>query len=108
MDLKTFPKISTQELNDLLRDLIQETLYITFYARKEKFKPRASRGRGRSYLRVVVPYEEVLKNEDNVPLLLEHLAKNVYRLKWLDHVSLKKEVEDLLGKNIPETDNEAA
>ena len=79
-----------QKLNDLLWNLWEDPLYITFIARKEEFQNRAFRRKGKSYLRVVVPYDEVLKNEDNLPLLLHYLAKNVDRLKWLNHSSLKK------------------
>lgn len=100
VDLKTRPKLGTSEVRKLIKHYVDDPLYITFYARKEEFKPWVSRKGEKSYLRVILPYEKVLENEDNVPLMLSHLARNVERLKWLDHAALKRRIERLLEKGI--------
>ncbi len=99
LDLKSFRKIKMQELNDLLGNLCKETLYVTFIARKERFETRAFQDEGDSFLKVVVPYDKVLSNENNLPLLLTHLIQNLKLLTWLDHSLLKKRIESLLRKN---------
>ena len=100
VDRYSYPKMETYEVEKLITNYVDEPLYITFYARKEEFKPWVSRKGEKSYLRVILPYEEVLENEDNVPLLLTHLARNVERLKWLDHAALKRRIERLLERGI--------
>ena len=97
-DLVASSKINTQELNDLLRNLnkSEELLYVTFYARNEKFEPKVSKGKDGSFLSVILPYEEVINSDDSLPLLLTHLAKNVNQLKWLDYDMLKEKIEGVL------------
>lgn len=104
-DLIASAKINTQELNDLLRNLNkpEETLYVTFYARKEDFKPKVSKGKDGSFLNVILPFDEVICSNDPLPLLLTHLTQNIARLKWLDHTSLKEKIESVLeAQSTPE------
>ncbi|HMQ49894.1 MAG TPA: hypothetical protein PKA00_20770 [Saprospiraceae bacterium] len=97
LDLSSWPKIDTQHMNDLLRYMWDEPLYVIFYARKEPFKGRAWREKEASFLSIILPYEEVLKNDDNLGLMLDHLYQNVDKLKWLDHQALKRKLAALLG-----------
>lgn len=96
LDLSSGLKINVLPVEELISNLTKEELLVTFFARKEEFKPKASRGKDRHFLRVILPYEEVLNTDDTVPLMLQHLAKNVERLKWLDHVALKEKIESVL------------
>lgn len=97
LDLNTFPKLDTQRINDILREISKEDIYVTFFARKENFAPRVHKKKNKYFLSVILPYEEVLENEDNLLLMLTHLHQNVDKLKWLDHQALKKKLAALLA-----------
>lgn len=68
LDLKTFRILDTGRMNDDLWDLCQEDLGVTFVARDTFFPNEVIFEEGKIYLRIVLPYEEVLKTS-NIDLL---------------------------------------
>jgi len=100
VDTKTFPKIDTGRLNKLLKDKSEEPLYITFFAREEPFEQKAFVKNGENFLWVILPYEEILQNDDNTTLMLAHLAQSLEQMEWLDHGCLKRRIEKMLERGI--------
>lgn len=96
VDFESNLKIDTQHLNDLLCDLWEESLYVVFYARKEEFETTAWHESGDNFLRVILPYNEIIEKEDTIPVLLTHLAKSIDQLDWLDYSEFKSCIENLV------------
>lgn len=93
LDLNTSKIIQTGRLNESLHDLCQESLYVTFVAREKHFIDEAWSEEGEIFMRVVLPYEQVL-NTNNVDLLAyKELYKHLDKLLWLDVDMLKKKLE---------------
>ena len=89
MDMKTHGIIRTGRLNDHLYDLFDDPLYITFVARKEFFFKEAWQEDGDTFLRVVLPYEEVL-NTDNIDLLImQELYEQLDLIRWFGAEKIK-------------------
>lgn len=100
VDVHSHPKVRTWEVQKLITHYIDETLYVTFYARKEAFEPQAFRENGDNFLRVILPYDQILQNDDNTTLMLAHLAQSLEQMEWLDHGCLKRRIEKMLERGI--------
>ncbi len=99
LDLKTKDILDTARLNRQLYDLSEDHLGVIFVAQNRSFDNQAWRDNNHSYLRVVLPYHEVLIS-DNIDLLVyQTLYDQLDQLEWMDVDSmkffLKMKMEDL-------------
>ena len=99
LDLKTNEIIRTDRLYEAFYDLCEEeTVRITFVARDTEFLNEAWREDGESFLRVVLPYKEVLST-DNVDLLIaERLYEELDKLEWLDVAVMRQRLKSKMAK----------
>lgn len=93
LDLNTSKIIQTGRLNESLHDLCQESLYVTFVARDKHFIDEVWSEEGETFMRVVLPYAEVLSAENIDLLVAEELYKQLDKLQWLDVEAMKKRLE---------------
>ncbi len=94
LDLKTNEVVKTGRLNDLLSDLSEEELGITVVARDGFFINAAWQDGNKSYLRLVLPYEEVLSSKNVDLFIAKALYFHLDKLQWMDFVKMKKRLED--------------
>ena len=95
LDEQTKLLLPTGKLTDALGDLCEETLYVTFVARQEDFTNDAWREGDDHFIRVVLPYDAVLKT-DNIGLLAsQRLLQELHLLSGLDAAGI---AERLRGK----------
>lgn len=100
LDLKTFEVLDTGRMNDDLANLCDEELGITFFARDSEFYNEAWKNKrtGKSFIRVVLPYEEVLSTNNIDLLAYKHLDQHLDKLKWLDHEAMKKKLGKIIAR----------
>lgn len=92
-DLNTSKIIRTGRLNESLHDLCEEPLYITFVARNREFDDAVWKEEEETFMRVVLPYEEVLK-ADNIDLLItEVLFRRIDEVTWLNTELIKQKLQ---------------
>ena len=84
LDQKTNKVLRTGHLTETLGDLCEETLYVTFVARKKNFIDAAWREENDHFIRVVLPYEEVLKTKNINLLASRSLFQQLPLLNWLE------------------------
>lgn len=99
LDLQTNEVIKTDRLFETFYDLNEEEeVRITFVARDRKFLNEAWQEEGETFMRVVLPYREVL-SANNIDLLVaEELYKQLDKLKWLDVERMKRRLEGKISK----------
>lgn len=100
LDLKTFQIFDAGHMDEDLADLCQDELGITFVARDSEFYNEAWKNKktGKSFIRVVLPYHEVLST-DNIDLLAyKHLYQHLDKLKWLDSGKMKQKLSNIIAK----------
>ncbi len=93
LDLKSFEVLKTGRLNEALADLCDADLGITFVARDRMFLNEAWQSEGKTFMRVVLPYEEVLTTNDIDLLAFKHLYIHLDRLDWLEKEKMKVKLQ---------------
>ena len=93
LDLNTNKIVETGRLNDSLHDLCEHSLYVTFVARDIYFIDEVWQEDGETFMRVVLPYQEVLSTNNIDLLAYQQLYKHLDKLDWLDVESIKKRLE---------------
>ena len=100
VDLKTLPKVNTHDLNQSLGDICDRPLYITLVAREEAFKTEAWQDNQDSFLRIVLPYKEVLESENTSSLIIRSIMESLEKINWLDIKSIKRKIRSKLSKTV--------
>ncbi|MEN0047393.1 MAG: hypothetical protein AAF806_10075 [Bacteroidota bacterium] len=98
LDLKSHSLINTTRLNEDLADLSESSLYITLVARDIPFLQEAWKREERSYIRVVLPYEEILADQDTDRLIYQQLFQQLDLLDWLDTAVLKNRLAEKMAR----------
>ncbi|MEM9884355.1 MAG: hypothetical protein AAF849_00565 [Bacteroidota bacterium] len=98
MDLKTNACLDTGKLNDALIDLSESNLGITFVAREEDFPNEAWISNGKTYMQVVLPYQEVLDADDANLVAFRQLYKQLDIADWLDTESMKLKLQHKIAE----------
>lgn len=81
VDERTHPKVDPAWLMNLIGDLCPINLYISLVARDEEIKPFVRKIEDGIFLRLVLPYDEVLSTEDSKIILIDTLLKELHRLE---------------------------
>jgi hypothetical protein len=89
VDQSTLRLIDTGFMNKDLSDICDEKLGIIFVARDRFFFNEAWRSKGKTYMRVVLPYEEVLHSKNVELLAYQHLYELLDQVNWMDKESIK-------------------
>lgn len=93
LDLQSYDVLKKGQLVEDLADLSDEELYVTFVARDRYFVTEAFKKEDHTFIRVVLPYDEVLKT-DNIDLLAyQHLYQHLDKIHWMDVDSIKQKLE---------------
>ena len=93
LDQNTNKILRTGYLTETLGDLCEETLYVTFVARKKNFIDAAWREENDHFIRVVLPYQEVLQTENINLLASRRLFQQLPLLNWLEVEMIKKRLQ---------------
>lgn len=94
LDLQTNEVIKTDRLFEAFYDLNEEEeVRITFVARDKEFLNEVWQEEGETFMRVVLPYSEVLSAKNVDLLIAKELYKQLDKVAWLDIESMKKRLE---------------
>lgn len=97
VDEKTYPKVDPVWLMDLIGDLSPVNLYISLVARDEAIKTLVRKTKDGIFLRLVLPYADILAAEDTKTIIIETLFQELHRLErykdLMDVAALRKEIE---------------
>lgn len=103
VDVKTHPKINPAWLMNLIGDLSPVNLYISLVARNEDIKTLVRKTKDGIFLRLVLPYEEVIVAEDTKTIVIDTLLKELHRLERYEEVDveeLRKGIRERFGIEI--------
>lgn len=89
VDVKTHPKVNPAWLMNLIGDLSPVNLYISLVARNEDIKTLVRKTKDGIFLRLVLPYEDVLAAEDTKFIVIDTLLKELHRLERYEEVDVK-------------------
>lgn len=81
VDEKTYPKVDPLWLMNLIGDLVPANLYISLVARDETIKSLVRKTKDGIFLRLVLPYQDILAAEDTKPIIINTLLEELYRLE---------------------------
>lgn len=98
LDLKTFKVLDTGRMNEDLWDLCREDLGITFVARDTFFKNEIFLDGEKTYLRVVLPYHEVLSTSNIDLLAYQHLYDRLDEVDLLEKDAIKTKLKIKIEK----------
>ncbi len=101
VDEKTYPKVDPVWLMDLIGDLSPANIYISLVARDEAIKTLVRKTKEGIFLRLVLPYADILAAEDTKAIIIDTLLQELHRLErykdLLDVVALRREIEMRFG-----------
>lgn len=98
LDLQTYEVFMKGQLTEDLVNLSDEDLYITFVARDRKFISEAQKNEKDTFMRVVLPYEEVLSTNNIDLLAYRHLYQHLEKLTWMDHEKMKHKLKKIITR----------
>lgn len=104
VDTLSYPKVDFVWINDLLKDLTSNKLYITLVGRKEDSKTRIRKYKDAIYLWLVLPYQDILAAEDTKPIIINTLLEELHRLErykgMVDVEGLRERIKERFGKEV--------
>lgn len=98
LDQKTNKLLSTGTLTKKLADLCEAPLYVTYVAREKDFTNEAWREENNHFIRVVLPYEEVLTTNNLDLLAYRYLFRQLHLLDWLDVTEMKRRLTIMMAE----------
>lgn len=108
VDEKTYPKVDPLWLMNLIGDLVPANLYISLVARDETIKSLVRKTKDGIFLRLVLPYQDILAAEDTKPIIINTLLEELYRLErykgMVDVEGLREGIKARFGKEIMEVE----
>ena len=108
VDEKTYPKVDPVWLMNLIGDLVPVNLYISLVARDEDIKSLVRKTKDGFFLRLVLPYKDILAAEDTKPIIINTLFKELHRLErykgMLDVEGLRERIKERFGKEAMEVE----
>lgn len=81
VDEKTYPKVDPVWLMKLIGDLVPVNLYISLVARNETIKSLVRKTKDGIFLRLVLPYQDILATEDAKSIIINTLLEELHRLE---------------------------
>lgn len=98
LDLLTYEVYKTGNLVEDLYDLHDQPFGIIFVARDTEFYNEAWRNRrtGKTFMQVVLPYEEVLHTDNFDLLAYRRLYEELDKVTWLDKEAMKERVKSMI------------
>lgn len=106
VDEKTYPKVDPVWLMNLIGDLVPVNLYISLVARDEDIKSLVRKTKDGIFLRLVLPYQDILATEDTKPIIINTLFEELHRLERyqeiVDVVGLREGIKERFGKEAME------
>ncbi len=106
VDKKTYPKVDPVWLMNLIGDLVPVNLYISLVARNEDIKSLVRKTKDGIFLRLVLPYQDILNTNDTKPIIINTLFKELHRLERyqeiVDVVGLREGIKERFGKEAME------
>jgi hypothetical protein len=101
VDEKTYPKVDPVWLMDLIGDLSPVNLYISLVARDEAIKTLVRKTKEGIFLRLVLPYADIVAAEDTKTIIIDTLLNELHRLEryqdLLDVAALRQKIETRFG-----------
>jgi hypothetical protein len=98
VDEKSYPKVDPKWLMDNIGDLCPSNLYISLVARDELIKPLVRKTKDGIFIRLILPYDEILTSEDPKSIIIDTLMAVLPRLKrypdLIDVDALKRDMEE--------------
>jgi hypothetical protein len=102
VDEKTYPKVDPVWLMNLIGDLVPANLYISLVARDEDIKSLVRKTKDGIFLRLVLPYQDILAVEDTKPIIINTLLEELHRLERyqviVDVEGLREGIKERFGK----------
>lgn len=106
VDEKTYPKVDPVWLMNLIGDLVPVNLYISLVARDEDIKSLVRKTKDGIFLRLVLPYQDILAADDTKPIIINTLLEELHRLGRykgiVDVEGLRKGIIVRFGKEMME------
>lgn len=104
VDEKTYPKVDPVWLMNLIGDLVPVNLYISLVARDEDIKSLVRKTKDGIFLRLVLPYQDILATEDTKPIIINTLFKELHRLERYQEIvdvqGLREEIKERFEKEV--------
>lgn len=98
VDVRSGQCIDTGWLNMNLCDLSEERLGITFVIRQQEFINESWMSNGKTYMQVVLPYDESLEAEDATLIAYQQLYQQLDQVDWLDKELLKNRLAEKMAR----------
>lgn len=106
VDEKTYPKVDPLWLMNLIGDLVPANLYISLVARDEAIKSLVRKTKDGIFLRLVLPYQDILAAEDTKPIIINALLEELHRLERyqeiVDVAGLRGGIKERFEKEVME------
>jgi len=106
VDEKSYAKVDAAWLMELIGDLTTTNLYISLVARDEAIKPLVRKTKDGIFLRLVLPYQDILAADDTKPLIINALLEELHRLERykgiVDVEVLREGIKARFGKEVME------
>ena len=104
VDEKSYAKVDAAWLMELIGDLTTSNLYISLVARDEDIKSLVRKTKDGIFLRLILPYQDILATEDAKPIIVNTLLEELYRLERyseiLDVAALRKGIRERFGMEL--------
>jgi hypothetical protein len=81
VDEKSYAKVDAAWLMELIGDLTTSNLYISLVARDEDIKSLVRKTKYGIFLRLILPYQDILAAEDAKPIIINTLLEELHRLE---------------------------
>ena len=104
VDEKSYAKVDAAWLMELIGDLTTSNLYISLVARDEDIKSLVRKTKDGIFLRLILPYQDILAAEDPKAIIINTLLEELYRLERyseiLDVEALRKGIRERFGMEL--------
>ncbi len=104
VDEKSYAKVDAAWLMELIGDLTTSNLYISLVARDEAIKPLVRKTKDGIFLRLILPYQDILASEDPKAIIINTLLEELHRLERyseiLDVEALRKGIRERFGMEL--------
>ena len=98
VDEKSYAKVDAAWLMELIGDLTTSNLYISLVARGEAIKPLVRKTKDGIFLRLILPYQDILASEDPKAIIINTLQEELHRLERysekLEEEKKRKEIRE--------------
>jgi hypothetical protein len=108
VDEKSYAKVDAAWLMELIGDLTTSNLYISLVARDEDIKSLVRKTKDGIFLRLILPYQDILAAEDAKAIIINTLLEELHRLErykgLVDVEGLREGIKARFGKEVMEVE----